>query len=63
MLFINLGMAASPSSSLNTPAGMGAAPSPMEDHVYKETLRRLMKYIDPLRKMVARSNGEGSKDL
>ncbi|XP_033216804.1 mediator of RNA polymerase II transcription subunit 15 [Belonocnema kinseyi] len=58
----SIGMAPSPSSSLNTPAGIGAAPSPMEDHVYKETLRRLMKYIDPLRKMVARSNGEGNAD-
>ncbi|XP_051168893.1 mediator of RNA polymerase II transcription subunit 15 [Leptopilina boulardi] len=58
----SVGMAPSPSSSLNTPAGMGTAPSPMEDHVYKETLRRLTKYIEPLRKMITRLNGEGNAD-
>ena len=55
-------MAPSPSSSLNTPAGMTGNPGPMEDHAYKEKVRKLTKYVEPLRKMIARSSGEGSKN-
>lgn len=54
-------MAASPSSSLNTP-GMGAAtPSPcsmQEEQAYREKVRQLSKYIEPLRRMIARMGSE-----
>ena len=61
MLFTIVGMVASPSSSLNTPGGISATPSPMEDHAYKEKVRKLSKYVEPLRKMIAKSSSEGSK--
>lgn len=55
-------MAPSPSSSLNTPAGMGATPSPLqEDQAYRDKVRQLSKYIEPLRRMIARMGNEGSE--
>jgi mediator of RNA polymerase II transcription subunit 15 len=59
-------MAPSPSSSLNTPAGaLGATPSPLQDdqtsQAYKDKVRKLSKYIEPLRKMILKMTNEGSK--
>lgn len=54
-------MVPSPSSSLNTPAGPGATPSPQqEDQAYKDKVRQLSKYTEPLRKMIAKMSSEGS---
>lgn len=56
-------MAPSPSSSLNTPGGVGATPSPQqEDQAYRDKVRQLSKYIEPLRRMIAKMSSEGSKD-
>ncbi|KPI98526.1 Mediator of RNA polymerase II transcription subunit 15 [Papilio xuthus] len=61
---VGMGMAASPSpsSSLNTPAGVGgggvASPGG-EEAVYREKVRQLSKYIEPLRRMVQRMVNEG----
>ncbi|XP_029720029.1 mediator of RNA polymerase II transcription subunit 15 [Aedes albopictus] len=46
----------SPGQSLNTP-GQAAAPSPLnpqEEHLYKEKYRSLQKYIEPLKRMIAK---------
>lgn len=57
-------MAPSPSSSLNTPGGVGATPSPQqEDQAYRDKVRQLSKYIEPLRRMIAKMSSEGSKCL
>lgn len=56
------GMAPSPGSSLNTPGQAVPAPSPLgmpEDQVYRDKVRQLSKYIEPLRKMIARMGNEG----
>ncbi|XP_013147176.1 PREDICTED: mediator of RNA polymerase II transcription subunit 15 isoform X2 [Papilio polytes] len=59
---VGLGMAASP-SSLSTPgggAGGGGVASPGgEEAVYREKVRQLSKYIEPLRRMVQRMVNEG----
>ncbi|XP_050685412.1 mediator of RNA polymerase II transcription subunit 15 [Leptidea sinapis] len=60
---VNMGMVASPSSSLNTPAGAGqgaggASPGG-EEAAYREKVRQLSKYIEPLRRMVMRMVNEG----
>lgn len=48
----------SPSSSLNTPGQPGQ--SQMQDEqAYREKVRQLSKYIEPLRKMIARMGNEG----
>jgi len=57
-------MAPSPSSSLNTPGGVGATPSPQqEDQAYRDKVRQLSKYIEPLRRMIAKMSSEGSKEM
>ncbi|CAG5048317.1 unnamed protein product [Parnassius apollo] len=56
---VNMGMVASPSSSLNTPLGGGVASPSGEDAVYREKVRQLSKYIEPLRRMVQRMVNEG----
>lgn len=62
--YIKLGMAPSPSSSLNTPGGVGATPSPQqEDQAYRDKVRQLSKYIEPLRRMISRIPIEGSKEI
>lgn len=56
-------MVASPSSgiSLNTPAPNQPTPSPNnDDDAYRDKLRQLSKYIDPLRRMIARIGNEGN---
>lgn len=60
-------MAPSPSSSLNTPAGMigGAVASPIQDdqlsQACKEKVRKLSKFIEPLNKMILKLTKEGCK--
>lgn len=67
-----IGNVPSPGSSvpsLNTPMNPSSnpAPSPLaqEDIAYREKVRQLSKYIEPLRKMIALIGNEGntSKDL
>lgn len=56
----SVGMAPSPSSSLNTPGQPGQSPMGMqEDQAYREKVRQLSKYIEPLRKMIARMGNDG----
>jgi len=51
--------------SLNTPMNpsSNAGPSPLaqEDIAYREKVRQLSKYIEPLRKMIAHMGNEGKK--
>ncbi|XP_029164900.1 mediator of RNA polymerase II transcription subunit 15-like isoform X2 [Nylanderia fulva] len=59
----SVGMAPSPSSSLNTPGGVGATPSPQqEDQAYRDKVRQLSKYIEPLRRMISKMSSEGNVD-
>ncbi|XP_011167767.1 mediator of RNA polymerase II transcription subunit 15 isoform X2 [Solenopsis invicta] len=58
----SVGMAPSPSSSLNTPGGVGATSSPQEDQAYRDKVRQLSKYIEPLRRMIAKMSSEGNVD-
>ncbi|XP_011874018.1 PREDICTED: mediator of RNA polymerase II transcription subunit 15 [Vollenhovia emeryi] len=59
----SVGMAPSPSSSLNTPGGVGATSSPQqEDQVYREKVRHLSKYVEPLRRMITRMGNDGNID-
>lgn len=55
-------MAPSPNSSINTPGQAGAVPSPLnpnEEQLYREKYRHLTKYIEPLKRMVARIANDG----
>ncbi|CAK1549608.1 unnamed protein product [Leptosia nina] len=56
---VNMGMVASPSSSLNTPVGASVASPGGEEAAYREKVRQLSKYIEPLRRMVMRMVNEG----
>ncbi|XP_026738058.1 mediator of RNA polymerase II transcription subunit 15-like [Trichoplusia ni] len=56
---VGMGMVASPSSSLNTPVGAGVASPGGEEAAYREKVRQLSKYIEPLRRMVHRMVSEG----
>ncbi|GBP87191.1 Mediator of RNA polymerase II transcription subunit 15 [Eumeta japonica] len=58
---VGMSMVASPSSSLNTPVGAGAgvASPGGEEAAYREKVRQLSKYIEPLRRMVHRMVSEG----
>ena len=56
------GMALSPGSSINTPGQAQPNPSPLaqsanEEQAYREKIRHLSKYIDPLRRMIAHMRG------
>lgn len=57
-------MAPSPSTSLNTPAGMlgGTVPSPIQDDQIKEKIQKLRKYIDPLKRMISKMTLDGCKN-
>lgn len=58
----SVGMAPSPSGSLNTPGQAQPAPSPLQDEqAYREKVRQLSKYIEPLRKMIARMGNDGER--
>lgn len=56
-------MAPSPGSvNLNTPGQAVAVASPLnpqEDQLYREKYRQLTKYIEPLKKMIARIGNDG----
>ncbi|CAH2234715.1 jg4701 [Pararge aegeria aegeria] len=56
---VNMGMVASPSSSLNTPVGTNVASPGGEEAAYREKVRQLSKYIEPLRRMIMRMVSEG----
>lgn len=69
-IILYLGNVPSPSNSvpsLNTPMNpsSNAGPSPLaqEDIAYREKVRQLSKYIEPLRKMIARIGNEGNHKL
>lgn len=56
-------MVASPGSSLNTPGQAVPTPSPHsqpEEQAYQAKVRQLSKYIEPLRRVVARMGNEGT---
>lgn len=56
-------MVSSPSNSLNTPGQSIPTPSPgnlSEEQQYREKVRQLSKYIEPLRKMIARMGNDGT---
>uniref|UniRef100_A0A0A9Z2G0 Mediator of RNA polymerase II transcription subunit 15 n=1 Tax=Lygus hesperus TaxID=30085 RepID=A0A0A9Z2G0_LYGHE len=61
----NIGMAPSPSSGcLNTPGQPNASPhSLQEDAAYREKIKQLSKYIEPLRKMISRVGSEGPSNV
>lgn len=55
-------MVQSPSSSINTPGQANAGQSPINPHEeqqYREKYRQLTKYIEPLKRMVARIGYDG----
>jgi mediator of RNA polymerase II transcription subunit 15 len=56
----SVGMVPSPGSSLNTPGQPNQSPMGMQDEqAYREKVRQLSKYIEPLRKMIARMGNDG----
>ncbi|KAL3290282.1 hypothetical protein HHI36_023628 [Cryptolaemus montrouzieri] len=56
----SIGMAPSPGTSLNTPGQPIQSPMGLqEEQAYREKVRQLSKYIDPLRKMIARIGNDG----
>lgn len=58
-----MGMVQSPSPSLNTPqAALGAGSPGGEEAAYREKVRQLSKYIEPLRRMVHRMVSEGESE-
>lgn len=60
----SVGMAPSPSNSLNTPGQPNQSPMSMQDEqAYREKVRQLSKYIEPLRKMVTRMGNDGERKL
>lgn len=63
----SVGMAPSPGSSLNTPgqptqSPMGAG-AMTDEQAYREKVRQLSKYIEPLRKMITKMGNEGKGKL
>nr|XP_018911333.1 PREDICTED: mediator of RNA polymerase II transcription subunit 15-like isoform X2 [Bemisia tabaci]XP_018911334.1 PREDICTED: mediator of RNA polymerase II transcription subunit 15-like isoform X2 [Bemisia tabaci]XP_018911335.1 PREDICTED: mediator of RNA polymerase II transcription subunit 15-like isoform X2 [Bemisia tabaci] len=60
-----LGIASSPSNStLNTPGQIQATPCPcnsQEDQAYRDKVKQLSKYIEPLRKMIAKLGADDEK--
>ncbi|KAG8042662.1 hypothetical protein G9C98_005296 [Cotesia typhae] len=53
----------SPSPSAPSPASLGAPTNnQMEDQAYREKIRQLSKYIDPLRRMITKMGSEGNID-
>nr|XP_023013948.1 mediator of RNA polymerase II transcription subunit 15 isoform X2 [Leptinotarsa decemlineata]XP_023013949.1 mediator of RNA polymerase II transcription subunit 15 isoform X2 [Leptinotarsa decemlineata] len=64
----SVGMAPSPGSSLNTPgqpnpSPLGGGSSMIDDQAYRDKVRQLSKYIEPLRKMIARMGNEDGENL
>lgn len=46
---------------MNPSSNAGPSPLAQEDIAYREKVRQLSKYIEPLRKMIARIGNEGNK--
>lgn len=60
----SMGMVPSPSNSLNTPGQPNQSPMGMqEEQQYREKVRQLSKYIEPLRRMIARIGTDGERKL
>ncbi|GAB6030305.1 mediator complex subunit Med15 [Chamberlinius hualienensis] len=61
-----MGGAPSPGSALNTPMSLSGIQSPanriQEDQAYLEKLKQLQKYIEPLRRLIARLDKEDNVD-
>lgn len=58
----SVGMVPSPGSSLNTPGQPNQSPMGMQDEqAYRDKVRQLSKYIEPLRKMIARMGNDGER--
>lgn len=59
----SVGMAPSPGSSLNTPGQPNQSPmgagAMTDEQAYREKVRQLSKYIEPLRKMITKMGNEG----
>ncbi|KAK9743728.1 hypothetical protein QE152_g8389 [Popillia japonica] len=56
----SVGMAPSPSSSLNTPGQTNQSPMAMQDEqAYRDKVRQLSKFIEPLRKMIQKMGNDG----
>ncbi|XP_036320522.1 mediator of RNA polymerase II transcription subunit 15-like [Rhagoletis pomonella] len=55
-------MRQSPSTQLNTPGQVASSSpfNPQEDHLYREKYKQLTKYIDPLKRMVAKIGTDGA---
>lgn len=45
---------------MNPSSNAGPSPLAQEDIAYREKVRQLSKYIEPLRKMIARIGNEGN---
>lgn len=57
-------MAPSPNASINTPGQPMAVPSPLnlnptEEKQYRDKYQQLTKYIEPLKRMIARIETDG----
>lgn len=58
----SVGMAPSPSSSLNTPGQPNQSPMGLqEEQAYREKVKQLSKYIEPLRRMIARIGNDADR--
>lgn len=58
----SVGMAPSPSSSLNTPGQTNQSPMAMQDEqAYRDKVRQLSKFIEPLRKMIQKMGNDGER--
>lgn len=61
-MFYLPGIVQSPGSALNTPQQSAGTASPgniLEEQQYREKVRQLSKYIEPLRRMIARMGNDG----
>ncbi|KAI9586062.1 mediator of RNA polymerase II transcription subunit 15 [Glossina fuscipes] len=55
-------MRQSPSSNLNTPGQVANSPfNPHEEQLYREKYKQLTKYIEPLKRMVAKFSNDGAQ--
>lgn len=60
----SVGMVPSPSNSINTPGAPNQSPmGGQDDQAYRDKVKQLSKYIEPLRKMIARLGNDGERKL
>lgn len=58
----SVGMAPSPCNSLNTPGQPNQSPMAMQDeHAYRDKVRQLSKFIEPLRRMIQKMGNDGER--